>query len=271
MPMTPLPKGTTPDEEVVCCAIHSVTEREHVDVGTERGHCAADVGAEGQRQRLAEAALAFADQPVPRPHARRLHSDQHLARPRRRTGNLVEPHGVDAAGFMNSNGSHHSPLAVSKFDARLIKLLLKARRFNATLVGSDEVSFAALAEREGVSPSYFTPLVRLSYLARRIFTHAILDGRQPRDLTAEKLLEHSTSAARLARSADRARFCLNPIRTQKPPLSLGCPRHRRCGTGIWPDRDITARRPDVAASCASLPTTPLTPARTPAENRDFST
>src|SRR5262249_17930807 len=80
-----------------------------------------------------------------------------------------------------------------------------------------------------------------------------------------------TSAARLARSADRARFCLNPIRTQKPPLSLDCPRHRRCGTGIWPDRDITARRPDVAASGASLPTTPLTPARTPAENRGLST
>lgn len=67
-----------------------------------------DVGAEGQRQRLAKAALAFADQPVPRPDARRLHNDQHLARLRHRTGNLVEPHGVDAAGFMNSNGSHHS-------------------------------------------------------------------------------------------------------------------------------------------------------------------
>ena len=47
-----------------------------------------------------------------------------------------------------------------------------------------------VAEREGVSPSYFTRLVRLSYLAPDI-THAILDGRQPRDLTAEKLLEHS--------------------------------------------------------------------------------
>ena len=82
------------------------------------------------------------------------------------------------------------PFAASKPDARLIKLLLKARRFNATLVGSDDVPFAALAEREGVSPSYFTRLVRLSYLAPDI-THAILDGRQPRDLTAEKLLEHS--------------------------------------------------------------------------------
>jgi len=71
------------------------------------------------------------------------------------------------------------PFAASKPDARLIKLLLKARRFNATLVGSDDVPFAALAEREGVSPSYFTRLVRLSYLAPDI-THAILDGRQPR-------------------------------------------------------------------------------------------
>ena len=40
------------------------------------------------------------------------------------------------------------------------------------------------------SRSYFMRLVRLSYLAPDI-TKAILDGRQPGDLTAEKLLEHS--------------------------------------------------------------------------------
>ena len=51
-------------------------------------------------------------------------------------------------------------------------------------------SFAALAKRQGVSPSYFTRLVRLSYLAPDI-TEAILDGRQPPDLTADKLLAHS--------------------------------------------------------------------------------
>jgi site-specific DNA recombinase len=44
--------------------------------------------------------------------------------------------------------------------------------------------------REGVSRSYFTRVVRLSYLAPDI-TQAILDGRQPRDLTAQKLLAHS--------------------------------------------------------------------------------
>jgi site-specific DNA recombinase len=82
------------------------------------------------------------------------------------------------------------PFATAKPDARLIKLLIRARRFNATLVGSDDVPFAALAKREGVSPSYFTRLVRLSYLAPDM-TQAILDGRHPRDLTADKLLAHS--------------------------------------------------------------------------------
>jgi DNA invertase Pin-like site-specific DNA recombinase len=78
----------------------------------------------------------------------------------------------------------------AKPDARLIKLLLRARRFKATLAQSEGIPFAVLAQREGVSRSYFTRLVRLSYLAPDI-TQAILDGRQPRDLTAEKLLEHS--------------------------------------------------------------------------------
>ena len=41
-----------------------------------------------------------------------------------------------------------------------------------------------------MSRSYFTRLVRLSYLAPDI-AQAILDGRQPRDLTADKLLAHS--------------------------------------------------------------------------------
>jgi len=82
------------------------------------------------------------------------------------------------------------PLAAAKPDARLIKLLIRARRFNAALMSGDAVTFAALAKREGVSPSYFTRLVRLSYLAPDI-TQAILDGCQPRALTADKLLAHS--------------------------------------------------------------------------------
>ena len=82
------------------------------------------------------------------------------------------------------------PFATPKPDVRLIKLLIRARQFNATLFDSDGVPFTALAKREGVSPSYFTRLIRLGYLAPDI-TQAILDGRQPRDLTADKLLTHS--------------------------------------------------------------------------------
>ena len=80
--------------------------------------------------------------------------------------------------------------ATAKPDARLVTLLIRARQFNATLLCSNGVPFTALAKREGVSPSYFTRLVRLSYLAPDL-TEAILDGRQPPDLAADKLLAHS--------------------------------------------------------------------------------
>jgi hypothetical protein len=43
--------------------------------------------------------------------------------------------------------------------------LLRARRFHAALTQGEGIAFAALAQREGVSRSYFTRLVRLSYLA----------------------------------------------------------------------------------------------------------
>jgi DNA invertase Pin-like site-specific DNA recombinase len=82
------------------------------------------------------------------------------------------------------------PFATAKPDARLIKLLIRAHRFSATLVGGAGIPFAALAQWEGVSRSYFTRLVRLSYLAPDI-TEAIFEGRQPSDLSSVKLLAHS--------------------------------------------------------------------------------
>jgi hypothetical protein len=98
------------------------------------------------------------------------------------------------------------PFATAKPDPRLIKLLIKARRFNAALMYGDGVPFAASAKQEGVSPSYFTRLVRLSYLAPDI-TQAILDGCQPRELTADKLLAHS----RLPLAWDQQRNVLGVI------------------------------------------------------------
>jgi hypothetical protein len=43
----------------------------------------------------------------------------------------------------------------AKPDARLMRLLLRARRFNATLARGEGVPFAALAQRERVSRSLF--------------------------------------------------------------------------------------------------------------------
>src|SRR6516164_10771261 len=44
------------------------------------------------------------------------------------------------------------------------------------------------------------------------------------------------------------------------------PDRRRCGTGIWPSRDIIAVRRHVAGVCPSLATAPPAMARTPAGN-----
>ena len=49
---------------------------------------------------------------------------------------------------------------------------------------------ADVAQGEKLTSSYFTRVLRLSYLAPDI-TRAILEGRHPRDLTAQKLLAHS--------------------------------------------------------------------------------
>jgi len=73
------------------------------------------------------------------------------------------------------------------------------------------MTMPASPTRRWIAPlcNYFARLVRLSYLILDI-TQAILDGRQPADLTADKLLAHSRLP--LARSTERARFCLSRSR-----------------------------------------------------------
>jgi hypothetical protein len=68
------------------------------------------------------------------------------------------------------------PFAIAKPNVRLIKLLLRARRFNAALTQGEDIAFAAVAQREGVSRSYFTRLVRLSYLAPDITRRSSMGG-----------------------------------------------------------------------------------------------
>ena len=46
-------------------------------------------------------------------------------------------------------------LAKAKPDARLIKLLIRARRFNTALVGTDGMPFSAVAKAAGREPVLF--------------------------------------------------------------------------------------------------------------------
>jgi DNA invertase Pin-like site-specific DNA recombinase len=83
-----------------------------------------------------------------------------------------------------------APGRASKPDAKLIKLIARAYLFNNRLAESSSQYLADVAQAERMTSSYFTRVLRLSYLAPDI-TRAILEGRHPRDLTAHKLLSHS--------------------------------------------------------------------------------
>ena len=78
----------------------------------------------------------------------------------------------------------------TKPNVSLVKLIIKAHAIHNALVTGGDESLAALARREGSNGSYVTRLLRLSYLSPDI-TRAILDGRQPADLTAAKLVRLS--------------------------------------------------------------------------------
>ena len=75
-------------------------------------------------------------------------------------------------------------------DLSLVKLIIKAHALNRELVNSNGASLATIARREGLTGSYVTRIVRLSFLSPDI-TRAILDGCHPPDLTAAKLTRMS--------------------------------------------------------------------------------
>ncbi len=86
---------------------------------------------------------------------------------------------------------HTDPFAPpAKPDPGLIKAIVNAHRFNENLLHGGARKFADLAKREKLNRSYYSQILRLAYLAPDITT-AILEGRQPADLTATMLIEHS--------------------------------------------------------------------------------
>jgi DNA invertase Pin-like site-specific DNA recombinase len=73
-----------------------------------------------------------------------------------------------------------------KPDRSLIRLIAQAHRFRNIFMTGSSRSMRTLAGDAGVSPSYFTRVLRLSFLAPEI-TKMILQGRQPPELTANRI------------------------------------------------------------------------------------
>jgi hypothetical protein len=72
-------------------------------------------------------------------------------------------------------------------DPGLVRLIARAHALKEKLISGGGASLREVAKCEGVENSYFTRIVRLSFLAPDI-TKAILDGRQPPGLTASRLM-----------------------------------------------------------------------------------
>jgi len=72
-------------------------------------------------------------------------------------------------------------------DPALVKLITRAHALKEKLISGGGVSLMEVARREGVERSYFTRIIRLTFLSPYI-TKAILNGRQPPGLTASRLM-----------------------------------------------------------------------------------
>ncbi|SDH04055.1 recombinase family protein [Propionivibrio dicarboxylicus] len=75
-----------------------------------------------------------------------------------------------------------------RIDKTLVALIAKAHRWFDLLSSGHCMSIGALAEREGVSPSYITRVIYLAFLSPEIIQR-IAQGKQPVSLSAERLLK----------------------------------------------------------------------------------
>ena len=92
----------------------------------------------------------------------------------------------------------------TKVDAGLHNLIARAHGLQAVFLAGDR-PISEMAEEFGVGSSYFTRMLRLSFLAPNI-TRAILQGRQPADLTASKLLADTRAPIDWQEQRTRLRF-----------------------------------------------------------------
>jgi site-specific DNA recombinase len=71
-------------------------------------------------------------------------------------------------------------------DRSLLRLIARAQRFSLMVMQGEGRTISELAGQSGVSPSYFTRILRLSFLAPDIVS-AIVSDRHPLELTAKRI------------------------------------------------------------------------------------
>ena len=82
-------------------------------------------------------------------------------------------------------GGEHASAA--KPDDKMVRLIVKANDWLDRLTSGRAKSIGDIAEAEAVTPSYVSRIIQLALLSPRI-ADAILDGRQPVELTADRLI-----------------------------------------------------------------------------------
>lgn len=76
-----------------------------------------------------------------------------------------------------------------RIDGALVKALARAHPWQRLLVSGEFATIRELVEREGVTPSFLTRILRLTLLAPEIVT-AAPDGTQFADLTLKTAMQH---------------------------------------------------------------------------------
>lgn len=108
---------------------------------------------------------------------------------------LTIPARIKRTGMANKLVIEGQSETAIKPDRSLLRLIAQARHFHDLVTNSNGRSIRDLAGEAGVSPSYFTRVFRLSFLAPGI-TKAIIQGRQPADFSAVLLMRAGQFALR---------------------------------------------------------------------------
>jgi len=103
---------------------------------------------------------------------------------------VIKRRGGGHATMILPKDAQNAPLESNQphYDHRLINAFAKAYKWQQAMLKNSKLTTYTLAEKENVTPSYVSKLLRLNLVAPDIIK-AIVDGKQPRDLMLQDLMK----------------------------------------------------------------------------------